>query len=415
LVKSVARCISPGYPHRETVSDQVYFQNEVLDPKLILRHWLPWLVLAAVSAVGCQHRYVTNYPPDYREYAYISNGGSNTVTVLDLVNMRQDRVIAVGAHPSGLAVNPQRNEVYVVNSGSGTVTVIDAETNTVAATIRVQRQPYSIDVDAEGHRAYVANSGSNNVSVLDLNLRREIGVIGVGVAPGVARIANDGKTLVITNRASGSVSIADASSFKVRSSFDHCPGATDVVILPDSSKAFVTCSGGHQIMVIGLAHSTGSDPAPADVLLAFLDVGKTPLQISLKPDGGEAFVSNYDSDTISEITTSSNEVGGAYLVGAHPVRGLVSADNSLLYVSDFSAGWVGIYSIDDGKLINSVRVGEGPDALAFSADRHLLLVVNAQSGDIAVVRTGANPASLLTLFPAGRTPNDIAVKAFRLR
>ena len=92
-------------------------------------------------------------------------------------------------------------------------------------------------------------------------------------------------------------------------------------------------------------------PAPADVLLTFLDVGKTPLHIALKPDGGEAFVSNYDSDTISELTTSSNEVGGAYLVGAHPVRGLVSADNSLLYVSDFSAGRVGVYSIDDGKLI----------------------------------------------------------------
>ncbi len=114
----------------------------------------------------------------------------------------------------------------------------------------------------------------------------EIGVIGAGVAPGMARIANDGKTLVITNRVSGSVSIADTHSFKVRSSFDHCPGATDAIILPDSSKAFVTCSGGHQIMVIGLAHSTGSDPAPADVLLTFLDVGKTPLQIALKPDGG---------------------------------------------------------------------------------------------------------------------------------
>jgi YVTN family beta-propeller protein len=291
--------------------------------------------------------------------------------------------------------------------------VINAETNTVAATIPVQRRPYFIDVDAQGDRAYVANSGSNNVSVLDLALHRVIGVVGAGEAPGVARIANDGKTLVISNRASGSVSIADARSFKVRSSFDHCPGATDVIILPDSSKAFVACSGGHQIMVIGLAHATGSDPAPKDVLLTLLDVGKTPLQIALKPDGGEAFVSNYDSDTISELTTSSNEVGGAYLVGAHPVRGLVSADNSLLYVSDFSAGRVVIYSIDDGKLIlPGVRVGEGPDALAFSASGHLLLVVNAQSGDIAVMRTGANPASLLTLFPAGRAPNDIAVKAF---
>jgi YVTN family beta-propeller protein len=332
--------------------------------------------------------------------------------------MRQDRVIAVGANPSALAVNPRRNEVYVVNSGSGTVTVINAETNTVAATIRVQRQPSSIDVDAQGERAYVANSRSNNVSVLDLALRREIGVIGAGEAPAMARIANDGKTLVITNRTSGSVSIADARSFKVRSSFDHCPGAMDAIILPDSSKAFVTCSGGHQVMVIGLARSGGSEPAPADVLLAFLDVGKTPLHIALKPDGGEGFVSNYDSDTISELTTSTNEVGGAYLMGTHPVRGLVSADNSLLYVSNFSAGRVIIYGIDDGKRISEgVKVGEGPDALAFNSSGRFLLVVDAQSGDIAVVRTPTTdtPASLLTLFPAGRAPNDIVVKAFLVR
>ena len=186
--------------------------------------------------------------------------------MLDLVNMRQERVIAVGHDPCGLGVNPRRNEVYVVNSGSGTVSVINAETNTVAATMRVHRQPYFIDVDAEGKRAYVANSKSNNVSVLDLALRREIGVIGVGQGPGMARIANDGKTLVVTNRASGSVSIADVHSFKVRSSFDHCPGATDAIILPDSSKAFVTCSGGHQMMVVGLAHATGSDPTPGDDL-----------------------------------------------------------------------------------------------------------------------------------------------------
>jgi len=41
-------------------------------------------------------------------------------------------------------------------------------------------------------------------------------------------------------------------------------------------------------------------------------------------------------------------------------------------------------------------------------------VVNAQSADIAAVRTTTNPASLLTLFPAGGAPNDIAVKAFRV-
>ena len=171
-------------------------------------------------------------------------------------------------------------------------------------------------------------------------------------------------------------------------------------------------------MVIGLAHGNGSEPRPSDVLLSILDVGQTPVHLALKPDGGEAFVSNYESDTISELTTSTNEVGGAYLMGTHPVRGLVSADNSLLYVSNFGAGRVIIYGIDDGKRIGEgVKVGEGPDALAFNSSGRLLLVVDAQSGDIAVVRTAtsADPASLLTLFPAGRSPNDIVVKAFLVR
>jgi YVTN family beta-propeller protein len=375
-----------------------------------------FLMLAAVAAglAGCQQRGLPSYPADYREYAYVSNIGSNTVTVLDVVNMRQDRVIAVGNQPTGITANPLRREVYVVNSGSGTVSVINAQTNTLAATIRVHKQPYFIDIDTHGRRAYVANSSSNNVSVLDLESRREIAVIGAGEAPGLARIAPNDNALVITNRVSGSVSIADPHTFKVRSTFDHCPGATDAVILPDSSKAFIACSGGHQIMVLGLAH-TAPDGAVPDRLLTFLDVGNTPVHLALKPDGGEIFVSNYDSNTVSEIATQSNEVGGAYLVGPHPAHGLVTADNSLLYFSNFSTSRVGTYSIDDGKLLDSVRVGEGPDALAFSAEGHLLFVADAQSGDIAVVRTDVPHPWLMTLFPAGRKPSGIAILAFHLK
>jgi YVTN family beta-propeller protein len=150
-------------------------------------------------------------PPGYREFAYVSNGSSNTVSVLDLVYLRQDRTLQVGIQPTGLAVNPKRNEVYVVNTGrhpaTGLRLVIDTEANRVVATIPVHKLPYFIDVDAAGHRAYVANSGSNTVSVIDLDSRREIGVVGTGEQPGLARISPDMRTLVVTNRGSGSVSI----------------------------------------------------------------------------------------------------------------------------------------------------------------------------------------------------------------
>lgn len=387
------------------------------------RACLATLLLLLAPLAGCRRHDFPQYPADYREYAYVTNGGSNTVTVLDLVNLRQDRVLRVGDNPTGIAANPVKNEIYAVNTNSNSISVIDAEKNAVVATITVHSKPYFIEVDANGERGYVANSGSNNVSMIDLAARREIAAVGVGEGPGMTRISPDGKSLVVTNRASGSVTVIDPKSLKVRSVFAGCPAATYAAILPDSSKAFIACSGGHQVMVMGLAQPDSTIASEhADRLLTFLDVGQTPVHLALKPDGGEIFVSNFDSDTISEIATQANEVGGAYLVGAHPAGAIVSADNSTLWISKFNTGSIEVYSIDDGKTINTVHVGDGPDALAFSAEGHLLLVADARSNDISVVRVmsrtpgGVNRVgTLFTLLPSGRQPNAIVVKAFRVK
>jgi len=388
------------------------------------------LALLAVCS-GCRRNSFPDVPAGYHEFAYISNGNSNTVTVLDLVYMRQDRTLRVGDDPTGLAVNPRRNEIYVVNTQSGTVSVIDAETNRVVATIPVHRKPYFISVDDTGRRAYVANSASNTVSVIDLDQRREIATAGTGEQPGLARISPDNRTLVVTNRGSGSVSIYSVAPYEesspshiltFRAAFPGCPGATDAVILPDSSKAFIACSAGHQVMAISLAAAPGSwaakqDPsAMTDHLLTLLDVGNTPVNLAMKPDGGEIFVSSFGSDSISEIATWTNEVGWTQAIGNKPSHGIVSRDNSSLWVSNFGADSLSLYSIDDGRVSNNVHVGSAPDALAFSADEHLLLAADAHSGDVSIVRTQDKTGpTLFTILPAGSSPNAIVIKAFRLK
>ncbi|HEX4019534.1 MAG TPA: beta-propeller fold lactonase family protein [Acidobacteriaceae bacterium] len=378
------------------------------------------LFLGTISLLltGCRPHDFPTYPANYREYLYVTNGGSNTVTVLDVVNVRLDRTIRVGNNPTGIAINTKRNEVYVVNSGSNSVSVINTEKNAVVATIPVHQRPYFISVSTDGTRAYVANSGSNNVSVLDLDKRREIAVIGVGESPGEAVISPDGRTLVVSNRRSNSVSVVDAKSLRVRSVFSGCPGATDIAILPHSEKAFIACSGGHQVMVLALAVTptpaqTNSGLPTKDALLDLLDVGKTPVHLALKPDSGEIFVSNFGSNSISEIDTGTNEVGGAYIVGANPSNGIVSADNSTLYVSNFGAESLSIFSVDEAQLVGSARAGDGPDGLAFSAVGHLLFAVDSRSGDVAVIRTLTH--TLFTMLPTGSKPNAIVDKAFTVR
>ena len=290
------------------------------------------------------------YGPLYREYAYITNGKSNNVTVIDLRTYSAVRTLTVGSEPTGVAANPKRNEVYVVNTGSSNVSVIDAEQNKVVATIGVGDHPYFIDVSPDGHRAWVANSGSASVSVIDLDRRAVVATLHVGNGPGLARVSPDGKTVVVSNRADNTVSIIDAARMTVRSAITICIQPEDIAILPDSSKAFVSCSGSGQVASIELGssnasanpsdksganqnrvHASTNEPlteAPNDKLLALLDVGKSPVSLALKPDGGELAAFNFDAGSISIIETTPNEVSGSYLVGAQPTRGVISLDNS---------------------------------------------------------------------------------------
>ena len=425
--RAVARLSGTQEPHMKRAR-HIIFRFGTLPRRALLLLPLP------LALSGCGRDRFPSYPASYHEFAYISNGVANTVTVLDLVYLRQDRVIQVGRQPTGLAVNPVRNEVYAVNAGSDSVSVIDATTNRVAATIGVHHAPYFIDVAPDGKRAYVANSGSNTVSVLDLDKRRETATASTGEGPGMARVAPDNRTLVVSNRVAGSLSVYSINDsarhpLQFREAFPGCIGATDVVVVANSatepqsgSKAFVACSGTHQVMVVWLAASADSwrgkhDPSlQQDHLLCLLDVGNTPTHLAVEPDGNEVFATNFGSDSISEISAWTNEVLGTYMVGSKPASAVISADDSSLWVTNFGADSAAMYSIDDGHVEASVHTGSRPDAIAFSADEHLLLVADSGAADVTVIRTQSKDGpTLFTILPSGGHANDIVVKSFHAK
>jgi YVTN family beta-propeller protein len=293
----------------------------------------------------------------------------------------------------------------------------------------VQGRPYFIDVSPDGHRAYVANSGSDNVSVLDLDHRAVVATLHVGRSPGLARVSPDGSTVVVTNRADNSVSIIDAAHLVVRSAINLCIHPEDVAILRDSSKAFISCSGSGQVASVELRKNNvknqvanaqpNTNNVENDRLLALLDVGKSPVSLALKPDGGELIAFNFEAGSISIVETAANEVSGSYLVGNEPSRGVVSADNSRLYISNFGSNNIAVYDVDLGKIVAYLSVGTHPDALALSENQNYLLVLDSGSGDLAIIQKRTpkkkfepSEYSLLTIIPVGMQPNQIVVKSF---
>ncbi len=216
------------------------------------------------------------------------------------------------------------------------------------------------------------------------------------------------------------VSLIDAKLLRVRATLPVCQQPEDIAILPDSSKAFVACSDSSQVASIALASSQGGSGLTSDRVLALLDVGRTPVSLALKPDGGELIVCDFDSDSISIIETGNDEVGSSALIGQNPTHAVITLDNSRLYASNFGSNSVAVYDIDMGRRIATVAVGSRPDGLALSQDQKYLLVLDTQAGDVTVIQKRTprklepTEYSLLTMIPVGVQPNAIVVKAFMM-
>ena len=338
---------------------------------------LKYLGLASLLALtACRGNGFPDYPEGYREFAYVANLAGNSVSVLDLVYLRPDHTLGVGNSPVALAVNPHKNEVYALNAqpaeSAGSLSIIDTTNNSVAATLPLHRNPTALSIDPTGRFAFVANTGAGTVSTIDLDSRRIVASVPAGDRPTSAFIAPDGRTLVVTRPASAAVALYTVSTtgqLSPRATFANCPGASSPVILPDSSKAFIGLlrqpPGPRPLARRGPRYASAARQDASlltDHLLTLLDVGDHPIHLALKPDGGEIFVSNSVSDTISEISTQSNEVGSTFGIGNHPSHAVVSADNSALWVADSGADTLSLYSIDDGKLVSSLHAGSSPNA-----------------------------------------------------
>ncbi|MGW9027632.1 YncE family protein [Streptomyces sp. NPDC055722] len=97
-------------------------------------------------------------------------------------------VLALPAVSSSPAWADPSPDAYVANGGSGNVSVIDTRTNTDVATIPVGTMLLGIAITPNGRRAYVATASSNNVQVIDTTTNTVVASIPVGRAPDAVAI-----------------------------------------------------------------------------------------------------------------------------------------------------------------------------------------------------------------------------------
>jgi len=111
----------------------------------------------AEIAVGQEPRCVAVHPTNLA--AYVTNGVTGTVSVVDLVLHRVAKEIKVGTEPRGCALTPDGSLLYVANHTEGTVSMIDT-----SAPLNPSLLPQSIHIGRNPTAIAITDRGTGHIS-----------------------------------------------------------------------------------------------------------------------------------------------------------------------------------------------------------------------------------------------------------
>ncbi|MCP4219629.1 MAG: hypothetical protein GY765_33660, partial [bacterium] len=300
-------------------------------------------------------------------------------------------------------------KIFVSNRGSDSVSVIDGRTYNVLTHIPVGDEPHGLTTTADDTMLYVANAGSYDISVVDLKLQREVKRLSAGRGTWDVKRSPDGKSVYVTNNLShfikfrtpsvSEVTVVDTADSKVKHRY-MLPGTNllqGVDFVPSGEFALVTLIRTKNLVPmtrvlqgwvltngIGVLWKDGR----MDQLL--LDENENffadPADIVVTPDGKYAYVSGGGIDAVAvidirrmkEIIRRSdnkrrrdvlpNHLGlaGEYIrripVGRSP-RGLAaSPDGRYIYVADALDDTVSVIQVADQKKVAVINLG-GPKTI----------------------------------------------------
>lgn len=294
-----------------------------------------------------------------RVLAYVTNEGSDTLSVIDRSLDRVVAVLAVGRSPRGIAISRDTTRAFVVNSRDNTLAVVDITSNRVIHTTNLELGAGASDivVTPDGRTLYVSNTQLNSVSAIDAQNFQTLRTVPVGVRPGALVLIPPRAGLLVANGGSNTLSLLDTSRNVVAATIAVDFQPSNLAVDASGSQAFVPHLGSPRLSVVSLS-------SLRSVKTVTVGVGA-----AVVPEG---------------------EVGGSRLLVARPREGRVA-----------------LVDVGLNAEVDSIAVGEEPRYMALEPDREKLYVVNRGSDTVSVVDRFSR--RVRATIEVGKRPYAIAI------
>ena len=312
--------------------------------------------------------------------AYASNEKDNTVSVLDLSQMKTVKTVPTGQRPRGMALTSDGGRLLVCLGDSNRIDIYDTKSWKVIGSINTPDPEYAALREPENNPLFVSNENNALVTAWDIDTQKMLWQMPTGVEPegmGVnpsgelicnttettsmaqffltatgknvanvlvpprprwAAFTHDGRECWVSSELGGAVTVIDAKTFKVldtirfavqglRSTFIQPVG---ISITKDDKLAFVCLGPANRVAVVSVPQhkvlsyvSTGQSVFDATVK-KYLLVGQRPWHAGFTPDEKYLLTANGLSNDVSVIDVAGLRVINTVPVGQQPWMVLIS-------------------------------------------------------------------------------------------
>ncbi len=285
---------------------------------------------------------------------FVSNSGSDYISIIDRSVERVIGALSVGEKPMGMALSSLQDRLYVVNTLSRDISIVDTARLSVIDRIPLVAGIEPTDVvfmpDAGSQidgKLYITNRTSNDVTVVSTGARRILKSIKVGSQPShIAADAVRGEVYVANER---------SRDLSIISSLDDTVVSTIAV---DSRPAGVAV-GSNNIYVLNEGSSRVSVISPSQRKVT----GTVSLLHAPKRAfwglGGRLFIANTSSDTVTSLN-QLDVIARTSRAGKGPI-GLAGDElRGRLYITNFKGGTVSVFDGIGEMVVKELFVGRNP-------------------------------------------------------
>ncbi|MEO8099561.1 MAG: hypothetical protein ABI811_17820 [Acidobacteriota bacterium] len=337
----------------------------------------------------------------FRGYAFIANQEGGAIAAVDLEVMAVSKHIALDGAPAQV-VSARAPAVYALTPANGTVHEIRTDTLKFARKVVVAPQADFMLLSDDEKTLYVISRETPSLTAVALENLSVAWRMRLPEQPVDFALTVDGRTAAVSSATTLrliNLPARSASEPLARGNFGP------VKFLRNGERLIAGDLDQRQVSIyrVGNPH-----------LVAQLPIAVRPENLCSNRDDGQLFVTGAGMDAVVILYPYDiPEVAETVLTGHAP--GVMTASSELLFITNPSSGDVSVLHVGSHRLLAVVQVGSDPGQVAITPDEQFALVLNRESGNVAVLNIDSiqpnrnKSAPLVTVIPVGSRPVSAAM------